>query len=116
MILTRKRPRFCLAVGIFLCGLKYLLELVQPSSGQRKAAMQATTFGILPANDGTPEDARMVDAWARVEAEGRTSHDLTNLAIEWNRRWLPYSTKFIASFGVYLALALIIVTAIWILK
>jgi len=39
----------------------------------------------------TPE---MADAWDRIHKSTRMSHDLKNLAIEWTRRWNPYSTKF----------------------
>lgn len=110
-LFTRDHPRLCLMAGLILCGLKWPFNWISGQDGARKAAMQSTAFGLLD------PDPRMVDAWDRIEDKapdnrGRKglvtlSHDLTNLAIEWTRRWTPYATKFIASFAVYLTLLLI---------
>ncbi len=99
---NRKHPYLCLIAGLILCGLKWPFNWASGNDVQRKAAMQATTFGLFD------PDPRMIDAWNRFEQNGRTTHNLTNLATEWNRRWLPYSTKFIASFGAYAAVIIII--------
>lgn len=109
-IFSRNRPRLCLIAGLILCGLKWPFNWIGGEDKSRKAAMQATAFGLLD------PDPRMVDAWDRIEdkaADNRgrkgivtLSHDLTNLAIEWTRRWTPYATKFIASFAVYIVIGL----------
>lgn len=113
MIFNTKHPYLCFALGIIIAGHKFPWDWwVQPASDHRKAAMQATSFGILPADDNSPEDAFMREAWDRILAPGRTSHDLTNLVIEWTRRWTPYATKFLCSLFCY-GLDLWVIETIW---
>lgn len=106
-MLDRKHPYFCFVIGLVLCGLKFPFNWFSGEDVERKAAMQKTSFGILPSGDGTLEDSRMEDAWQRIETAGRPMHDLTNLAIEWTRRWVPYATKFLCMIFVYGFIALV---------
>ncbi|MBK1871572.1 hypothetical protein [Taklimakanibacter albus] len=109
-IFNRNRPLLCLLAGLFLCGLKWPFNWFGGQDANRKAAMQASSFGLLH-----PASPLLINAWDRLEGKvpdndgeyGRTTHNLTNLAIEWTRVWTPYATKYIASFGVYLIVLMI---------
>lgn len=82
-------PWRCFLVGLFLCGVKFPVNWWTRDNAGRQEKMEATNFGITILD--TPE---MKDAWERVNKSTRMSHDLTNLTIEWVRRWNPYSTKW----------------------
>jgi hypothetical protein len=81
-----------------------------PSDGieeERKAAW-LDRFGLY---DGE----NLIDAWDRIKTNYNKRgfmHNVTNLAIEWNRRWLPWSTKFL-SFIIVLQAAIIIFLTIY---
>jgi hypothetical protein len=70
-----------------------------PKGGEieRKVAWK-DRFGLF---DGDRLVGNAEAAWDRIDNPGRWMHDVTNLAIEWNRRWLPWSTKFLCALIVW---------------
>jgi hypothetical protein len=80
-------------LGIVIAGLKFPYNLLFPNV-QFSRFRQTKNFGLTTGE-------RLNDAWNRFWDSGRPFHDLTNLAIEWNREWLPLSTKFLSSLFVY---------------
>lgn len=102
----RKHPYLTFWLAAEIAGHKLPFEFTDKSSDARDAEMHATKFGILPLPPDHPNfysdaNARMVDAWQRLDTAGRTSHDLTNLIIEWVRRWCPFATKLLCGVIVY---------------
>lgn len=106
MIITTKHPYLALWWGFEVTGHKLPFEFTDQSSDKRAEQMRLTKFGILslPPDHpefGSPENLRMVDAWDRILSPGSTIHDLTNLMIEWVRRWCPFATKLLCGIIVY---------------
>lgn len=118
-MILRTHPRRWLWVGGFLALIKWLPNWLSGQDVQRKQTMQATEFGLLGTKS---EDAALVDAWDRAEGriteddikDGRgwfskPTHDLTNLFIEWVRRWGSYGAKFAAFMGACFGVAITLV-------
>jgi hypothetical protein len=80
-------------LGIILCGLKFPFNWLFPDA-KFEDIQKTGKFGLW-------RGPRLQDAWLRIETPGRTSHDLTNLCIEWVREWLPLSVKFLCGLFVW---------------
>jgi hypothetical protein len=84
-----------LFLGLLIAGMKFPYNWFFPEGGEiERKAVWAKDFGLF-------EGPRLIDAWARLAADGRLMHDLTNLAIEWTRQWPHWGTKFMMSLFVY---------------
>ena len=79
--------------GLLLCGLKFPFNWLFPDAKFR----DIRTVGKF----GLWRGERLQDAWLRIESGKRPFHDATNLAIEWNREWLPLSTKFLSALIIW---------------
>lgn len=109
MFIDRKHPYSSLWWAFEITGHKLPFEFTDKSSDKRDGQMMLTKFGILPLPPShydytSPENLRMRDAWERIEAWGgfgKLTHDLTNLMIEWVRRWCPFATKLLCGIIVY---------------
>jgi hypothetical protein len=91
---------FWLLYGIILAGLKFPFNWMSPDA-KFEDIQKVGDFGLY-------RGPRLQDAWERLDESRRINvkrpfffHNLTNLAIEWNREWLPLSTKFISALFVY---------------
>jgi hypothetical protein len=82
---------FCF--GIILCGLKFPFNWLFADARFRDI-QRIGSFGLY---DGL----ELQDAWRRIRDPGRSLHDITNLVVEFNRRWLPVSTKFLCALIVW---------------
>lgn len=82
-----------LILGFIIAGLKFPFNWIWPDA--KFADIQKDgDFGLFKGD-------RLKDAWSRLESTERPGHDLTNLAVEWNREWLPLSTKFYGALFAY---------------
>jgi hypothetical protein len=80
-------------LGILLCGLAFPFNWLKPDA-KFEDIQKTGKFGLW-------RGPRLQDAWLRIETPGRWAHDRKNLAIEWNREWLPLSTKFLCFLTVW---------------
>lgn len=91
-----------LILGFIIAGAKFPFNWIWPDA-KFEDIQREGNFGLF-------HGPGLKDAWDRLKDTTRPGHDLTNLAIEWNRAWLPLSTKFYGSLFFYSQIFWVIVT------
>ena len=79
--------------GILIAGLKFPFNWLFPDA-KFADIQQVGRFGLY-------NGSGVEDAWRRINEGGRPLHDATNLIVEWNRKWIPLSTKFLCALFVW---------------